>query len=165
MLSAAEVRLWGDTWASSDLCSQKTCLQGANIAGLAYPGLTSIGMTERHMRDLSCAVAAEKNLFILKDLLRQLPADTRLCFVGDGPSKHELEQHFAGTNTHFTVSSPLSPGSGVCCCPAASVDLAFACARLIACASFRGTEPISAQAQASMHRCHWTSDTCISVTG
>ncbi|KAK9830841.1 hypothetical protein WJX74_009486 [Apatococcus lobatus] len=47
-------------------------------------------------------LGAEKNLFILKDLLRQLPADTRLCFVGDGPSKTDLEQHFAGTNTHFT---------------------------------------------------------------
>ena len=53
----------------------------------------------------TCSGHAEKNLFILKDLLRQLPQGTRLCFVGDGPSKRELEQHFAGTATHFTVSS------------------------------------------------------------
>ena len=49
-------------------------------------------------------VLAEKNLKVLKDLLRQMPEGTRLCFVGDGPSRPELERHFQGCPVIFTVS-------------------------------------------------------------
>lgn len=48
-------------------------------------------------------LGAEKNLFVLKDILAQLPG-AHLAFVGDGPSRQELEDHFADMpNVKFMV--------------------------------------------------------------
>ena len=47
---------------------------------------------------------AEKNLAVLKDWLLQLPRETHLCFVGDGPALADLQQHFDGLPVTFTVS-------------------------------------------------------------
>lgn len=52
-----------------------------------------------------CVIHAEKNLKALKDILQRLPEGTRLCFVGDGPARAELEQHFTGQPVVFTVSA------------------------------------------------------------
>lgn len=46
-------------------------------------------------------LGAEKRLKDLKPVLERLP-NARLCIVGNGPQKEELEQHFANTNTVFT---------------------------------------------------------------
>ena len=40
---------------------------------------------------------------MLREILQKLPSQACLCFVGDGPAKAELEQHFAGYPVHFTV--------------------------------------------------------------
>lgn len=50
-----------------------------------------------------CMPAAEKNLKVLRDILLKLPTNTCLCFVGDGPARAELEEHFKGHPVHFTV--------------------------------------------------------------
>ena len=48
-------------------------------------------------------LGAEKNLFVLKDMLKQLPG-TYLAFVGDGPSRADLEKHFEDMpNVKFMV--------------------------------------------------------------
>jgi sulfoquinovosyltransferase len=47
-------------------------------------------------------LGAEKNLAALKAILAKCPEGTNLAIVGDGPEKAKLEEHFAGTNTHFT---------------------------------------------------------------
>eukprot|EP00892_Ulva_mutabilis_P010709 jgi/Ulvmu1/800/UM010_0174.1 len=39
-------------------------------------------------------LGAEKNLFVLKDMMAKLPG-ARLAFVGDGPSRQQLQEHFA----------------------------------------------------------------------
>jgi len=46
-------------------------------------------------------LGAEKNLKLIKDMLAKLPPDTRLAFVGKGPEREALEEHFAGTRTKF----------------------------------------------------------------
>lgn len=46
-------------------------------------------------------LGSEKNLEFLKGILERNP-EARLAFVGDGPARASLEQHFAGTNTVFT---------------------------------------------------------------
>ena len=46
---------------------------------------------------------AEKNLKALRDVLEQLPDSAHLTFVGDGPFRQELEEHFAGCRVTFTV--------------------------------------------------------------
>lgn len=43
-------------------------------------------------------LGAEKNLFVLKDIMAQLPG-ARLAFVGDGPSRKQLQEHFADMPT------------------------------------------------------------------
>ena len=48
-------------------------------------------------------VRAEKNLRALRDVLEQLPDSAHLTFVGDGPLRQELEEHFAGCRVTFTV--------------------------------------------------------------
>jgi sulfoquinovosyltransferase len=49
-------------------------------------------------------LGAEKNLFVLKDILQRLPG-AHLAFVGDGPSREDLEEHFADMpNVKFMVS-------------------------------------------------------------
>lgn len=48
-------------------------------------------------------LGAEKNLFVLRDMLQRLPGAC-LAFVGDGPSRADLEAHFAGMdNVKFMV--------------------------------------------------------------
>lgn len=46
-------------------------------------------------------LGAEKRLKDIKPILERMP-NTRLCIVGNGPQKEELEKHFKGTNTVFT---------------------------------------------------------------
>ena len=45
-------------------------------------------------------LGSEKNLIFLKAIMARLP-NLRLAFVGDGPSREELESSFAGTKTVF----------------------------------------------------------------
>jgi glycosyltransferase involved in cell wall biosynthesis len=45
-------------------------------------------------------VSAEKEIDKIKPVLEKIPA-ARLAIVGNGPARQELEEHFAGTNTHF----------------------------------------------------------------
>ena len=42
----------------------------------------------------------KKQIDQIKPVLESIP-DARLAIVGDGPYRSELEEHFAGTNTHF----------------------------------------------------------------
>eukprot|EP01025_Chloroclados_australasicus_P050333 TRINITY_DN5776_c0_g1_i4.p2 TRINITY_DN5776_c0_g1~~TRINITY_DN5776_c0_g1_i4.p2 ORF type:complete len:216 (-),score=29.58 TRINITY_DN5776_c0_g1_i4:367-1014(-) len=58
----------------------------------------------------------EKNLKFLKQILERIP-NLRLAFVGDGPARQELEEHFQGTKTVFlgmlsgeTLSSAYASG-------------------------------------------------------
>jgi glycosyltransferase involved in cell wall biosynthesis len=45
-------------------------------------------------------LGAEKEIERIKPILEAIP-DTRLALVGDGPNRQALEEHFAGTPTHF----------------------------------------------------------------
>lgn len=45
-------------------------------------------------------LGAEKEIDRIKPVLEAIP-DARLALVGDGPNRQQLEQHFAGTPTHF----------------------------------------------------------------
>ncbi|MGK7888234.1 MAG: glycosyltransferase family 4 protein [Leptolyngbyaceae cyanobacterium] len=45
-------------------------------------------------------LSAEKEIDRIKPVLESIPG-ARLALVGDGPHRTELEQHFAGTATHF----------------------------------------------------------------
>lgn len=45
-------------------------------------------------------LSAEKEIDRIKPVLESIPG-ARLALVGDGPHRAELEQHFAGTATHF----------------------------------------------------------------
>jgi glycosyltransferase involved in cell wall biosynthesis len=45
-------------------------------------------------------LGAEKEIERIKPILQSIP-NARLALVGDGPNRANLEQHFAGTNTHF----------------------------------------------------------------
>lgn len=50
-------------------------------------------------------LTAEKNLTALKTIMTSLPSTTRLAFVGDGPEKAALQQHYADMpNVKFMVS-------------------------------------------------------------
>jgi hypothetical protein len=49
--------------------------------------------------------SAEKNLHALKEILLDLPENVCLSFVGDGPSRPELEKHFKGLKVVFMVST------------------------------------------------------------
>ncbi|KAL3155300.1 hypothetical protein ABBQ32_013082 [Trebouxia sp. C0010 RCD-2024] len=46
-------------------------------------------------------LGAEKNLEVLRDFLPKLPAHTRLCFVGGGPHRAQLQRHFQGCGVTF----------------------------------------------------------------
>lgn len=46
-------------------------------------------------------LGAEKNLHALKEILLDLPENVCLSFVGDGPSRPELEKHFKGLKVVF----------------------------------------------------------------
>ena len=50
----------------------------------------------------------EKNLKALRAVLEALGPAAHLAFVGDGPYRPELEAHFAGTQTTFTVGAQTS---------------------------------------------------------
>lgn len=45
-------------------------------------------------------LGAEKEIDRIKPVLKAIP-NARLALVGDGPTRQQLEQHFAGTPTHF----------------------------------------------------------------
>lgn len=47
-------------------------------------------------------LGAEKNLHVLKEILLDLPTNVCLAFVGDGPSRKDLERHFHGMKVVFT---------------------------------------------------------------
>jgi glycosyltransferase involved in cell wall biosynthesis len=46
-------------------------------------------------------LSAEKEVDKLREIIQAIPG-SRLAIVGDGPERHELERHFAGTPTVFT---------------------------------------------------------------
>lgn len=50
-------------------------------------------------------IPTEKNLKALRAVLEAVGPAAHLAFVGDGPYRPELEAHFAGTQTTFTVGS------------------------------------------------------------
>jgi len=45
-------------------------------------------------------LSPEKDVASLRSLMTTIP-DAQLAIVGDGPARHKLEAHFAGTNTYF----------------------------------------------------------------
>ena len=53
---------------------------------------------------LSLDCLAEKNLAALSDILKGLPENVCLAFVGDGPARKDLERQFKGQKVVFTVS-------------------------------------------------------------
>lgn len=68
-------------------------------------------------------LGAEKNLFVLKDMLQRLPG-ARLAFVGDGPSRKQLQEHFADMpNVMFMVRNSTRGHCVVGCMPSAHVVL------------------------------------------
>lgn len=58
------------------------------------------GRPERKLLLTVARLAPEKNVGFLADVLRAIP-DACLAIVGDGPSRGELEQRFAGTDSRF----------------------------------------------------------------
>jgi len=62
-------------------------------------------------------LSAEKNLKALKIILKELPADTRLALVGDGPERAALQQEYADMpNVKFMVRLQLRHAATVCPC-------------------------------------------------
>lgn len=57
-------------------------------------------IVQRSDTRISCA---EKNLHVLKEILLDLPTNVCLAFVGDGPSRKDLEKQFTGMKVVFTV--------------------------------------------------------------
>jgi glycosyltransferase involved in cell wall biosynthesis len=61
-------------------------------------------LTEGHPQDTLLLylgrLSAEKEVERCRDILAAFP-QVRLALVGDGPRRHKLEEHFAGTPTHF----------------------------------------------------------------
>ncbi len=68
-------------------------------------------------------ICAEKNLKAIRVIMDRLPPDTRLAFVGDGPSRTELEEFYADMpQVKFMVSQALQAlgtalfdERGLCC--------------------------------------------------
>lgn len=75
---------------------------------LFQPGLASLEMRSRLTQGHPKAplllyvgrLSAEKEIDRIKPILEAIP-HARLALVGDGPYRADLEQHFAGTSTHF----------------------------------------------------------------
>jgi glycosyltransferase involved in cell wall biosynthesis len=63
--------------------------------------LLSDGEPEKPLLLYVGRLSAEKEVSRLRDVIREHP-EARLAIVGDGPVRHELEQHFKGTPTVFT---------------------------------------------------------------
>jgi glycosyltransferase involved in cell wall biosynthesis len=63
--------------------------------------LLSNGEPEKPLLLYVGRLSAEKDVSRLRDVIRAHP-EARLAIVGDGPVRHELEQHFNGTPTVFT---------------------------------------------------------------
>ena len=63
-------------------------------------------MTDQHPQDFLLVyigrLGAEKRLKDLRAVLQQMPSNTRLCIVGAGPQKEELEEWFANEKVVFT---------------------------------------------------------------
>ena len=72
-----------------------------------------IAGSPRRLITFTCfPVPAEKNLHALKEIMLDLPDNVCLAFVGDGPSRPSLEQHFKGMKVVFMVSpANTSPGT------------------------------------------------------
>lgn len=58
------------------------------------------GETEKRLLLYVGRLSAEKDVGTLRSVLEAVP-ETRLAIVGDGPTRVELEKHFAGTGTFF----------------------------------------------------------------
>ncbi|MEA5578040.1 glycosyltransferase family 1 protein [Anabaena sp. UHCC 0451] len=75
---------------------------------LFHPDLASAEMRSRLTRNHPESplllyvgrLSAEKEIERIRPILAAIP-QARLALVGDGPNRQNLEQHFAGTNTHF----------------------------------------------------------------
>src|SRR3984885_6490906 len=63
--------------------------------------LLSGGQPEKPLLLYVGRLSAEKEISRLRDVIHAHP-EARLAIVGDGPVRHELEQHFKGTPTVFT---------------------------------------------------------------
>lgn len=94
-------------------------------------------------------LGAEKNLFVLKDMMARLPG-ARLAFVGDGPSRQQLQEHFADMPTvKFMVRPP--PPTRALRCLAALAATSSRCA--CGCSCFHPCCCQRAPACASLHLC------------
>ncbi len=59
-------------------------------------------MAKKEIFKLCLHISTEKNLKVLKEVLAVVP-NSRLVFVGDGPERQELEQHYQGCPVTFMV--------------------------------------------------------------
>ena len=76
----------------------RTCKHAAASKFFSYLNLSKL-KTDKPLP------TAEKNLRALKTIMTRLPSTTRLAFVGDGPERDALQQHFADMpNVKFMVS-------------------------------------------------------------
>ena len=81
------------------------------IVSLHLQGLCTHGRSDRKCSCVSCLLTsyilnAEKNLKALKTIMASLPSATCLAFVGDGPEKAALQQHYSDmSNVKFMVRS------------------------------------------------------------
>lgn len=65
----------------------------------------SLSKSNSQSRQTRHGFNAEKNLRALKTIMTLLPSTTRLAFVGDGPERDALQQHFADMpHVKFMVS-------------------------------------------------------------
>ena len=107
------------------LTDQSYCWQASSLRSLSEPDMTDVSdlsdlahqtiagkrqhLSCCHKKAIGCFRTAEKNLRALKTILKDLPANTRLAFVGDGPERVALQQEYADMpNVKFMVSTCFS---------------------------------------------------------
>jgi glycosyltransferase involved in cell wall biosynthesis len=76
-------------------------LFGPSAKSAETRNLLSGGEPEKPLLLYVGRLSAEKEISRLREVIRAHP-EARLAIVGDGPVRHELEQHFKGTPTVFT---------------------------------------------------------------
>ena len=73
---------------------------GQHLASMEMRSRLSQGHTDCPLLLYVGRLGAEKEIDRIKQVLEAIPS-ARLALVGDGPHRQALEQHFAGTPTHF----------------------------------------------------------------
>ncbi|MBW4574931.1 MAG: glycosyltransferase [Aphanothece sp. CMT-3BRIN-NPC111] len=73
---------------------------GQHLASMEMRSRLSQGHTDCPLLLYVGRLGAEKEIDRIKQVLEAIP-NARLALVGDGPHRQALEQHFAGTPTHF----------------------------------------------------------------